>query len=435
MKTYKILLLTVLGLLLLAQTSARELPTDAVLAVKPTQQPDRVVLTWADDPATTQSITWRTSTEIGESFAELAKADSAPTFHESKQTFAAKKEFVESQLMQYHSHSITLTGLEPNTMYCYRVGQGDSWSEWFTFTTGGQSGEPFSFLYFGDAQNGLDSVYPRIVRKAFLTLPEAKFAIFAGDLVDVGSNERSWDHWFGALGFLAATYPIMSIPGNHEHEKFTDSEGNETRPLSNLWRPLFTLPENGPDDLKETCYTFVYNGVRFIGLDSTKGAYDFRGEGEIADWLEGVLKNNTSRWTVVYFHHPIYSSAKERNHVEWRAAIKPILDRYQVDLVLQGHDHVYTRTGMHTPGVEVVDLENVTERDVNSRTVYVTSVSGEKMYELRNKPFFEQALADVQLFQSIRIEGNTLALTSQTLTGTVVDAFVIEKSPSGSVLR
>ena len=427
MQTYKIFLLTVLGLLLLAQTPARELPPDAALAVKPTSHPDRIVLTWSDDPATTQSVTWRTSTEVNESFAEIAKADSAPTFPESKQTFAAKKEFVESQPMQYHSHSVTFTGLEANTIYCYRVGQGDSWSEWFTFTTGSQSDEPFSFLYFGDAQNGLDSVYPRIVRRAFLTSPEIKFAIFAGDLVDIGSNERSWDQWFSALGFPSAMYPIMPVPGNHEHEKFTDSEGNETRPLSNLWRPLFTLPENGPNDLKETCYTFVYNGVRFIGLDSTKGAYEFRGEGEIANWLEGVLKTNTSRWTIVYFHNPIYSSAKERNHIEWRSAIKPILDKYQVDLVLQGHDHVYTRTGMHTPDVDVIDFEGVIELDRDSRTVYVTSVSGEKMYELRDKPFFVKALSGVQLFQMIRIEGNRLTLASKNVQGELMDFFVIEK--------
>ena len=422
------LLLAVTWFLLMAENiAARELPADAVLARIPTAQPDRIVLSWSGEPATTQSVNWRTSTDIQTSFAELAQTRATPKFHADKQTFAAKCELVESTTMNYHSHSMTFTGLIPNTMYSYRVGQEGNWSEWFTFTTGSQTEQPFAFLYFGDAQNGLDTVYPQVVRKAFLTLPDAKFALFAGDLVSVGKNEREWDQWFDAIGFLSAMYPIMPVPGNHEHDKMTDTNGVEHRPLSNLWRPLFTLPEHGPDTMKETCYTFVYNGVRFIALDSTKGAYEFRGEGEIAAWLERILKDNTSCWTIVYFHHPIYSSAKERNHAEWRGAIKPLLDKYRVDIVLQGHDHVYTRTGLQTPHVDVIDLENVTELDSNSRTVYVTSVAGEKMYELQSRPFFEKTLADTQLFQTIRIAGNTLTLTAKTVTGEEADSFTLEK--------
>ena len=395
-----------------------------VAAVTPTSQPDRIILSWADDTATTQSVTWRTSTEITESFAELVEAIDAPTFPKDKQSFATKCETCD---MQYHSHSVTFTGLKPDTMYHYRVGQGTNWSEWSNFTTGSQSHEPFTFLYFGDAQNGLDTVYPRLVRKAFQSEPEAKFAIFCGDLVDIGSNERSWDHWFNALGFLASNYPIMPVPGNHEHDSYKDGNGTEKQVLTNLWCLLFTLPENGPDTMKESCYTFAYNNVRMIGLDSTKGAYEFRGEGEIATWLEDVLKNNSCQWTIVYFHHPIYSSAKGRNHVEWRQAIKPILDQYQVDLVLQGHDHVYMRTGLHTPKVDVVDLINDHDLDPDSRTVYVTSVAGEKMYELEEKPFFVKVLPDTQLFQTVRIDGDTLTLTAKTATGQVIDSFVLEK--------
>ena len=409
------------------EISAQGQRRNAVTAVIPTSKPDRIILSWSDDCATTQSVTWRTSTEITESFVEFVEATDGPTFPKNKQSLAAKCETVESRDMQYHSHSVTLTGLKSDTMYHYRVGQDSIWSEWFTFTTGSQSDQPFTFLYFGDAQNGLNTVYPRLVRKAFLATPEAKFAIFCGDLVDTGSNEHSWDGWFHALGFLAATYPVMPIPGNHEHDSYKGPDGIEKQVLTNLWRPLFTLPENGPDSMKESCYTFVYQGVRMIGLDSTKGAYEFRGEGEIATWLEEVLKNNSCQWTIVYFHHPIYSSAKDRNHVEWRQTIKPILDKYHVDLVLQGHDHVYTRTSSQTPSVDTIDLINAKELGTDSRTVYVTSVAGEKMYELDEKPFFIKMLPDTQLFQTVRIDGNALTLTATTSTGQVIDSFTIEK--------
>ena len=393
--------------------------------VVPASQPDRIILSWSGDTATTQSVTWRTSINVIESFAEIVESGDSSKFAANKKNFSAVRELVESNNMSYHSHSITFTDLKPDTMYCYRVGQESNWSEWFTFTTGSQSEQPFSFLYFGDAQSGLNTGYPRLVRQAFLTAPEAKFAIFVGDLVNRGENEHEWDAWFSAKGFLAAMYPIMPVPGNHEHTG---------RILTKLWRPLFTLPENGPDSMKESCYTFVYNGVRMIGLDSTKDAH-VRGENETSKWLENVLNNNKSRWVVVYFHHPIYSPGKGRNEVIWRTAIKPILDKYQVDLVLQGHDHVYSRTGLHTPNVDVVDLTNAQELDPNSQTVYVSPMSGDKMYLLDEKPFFVKSLTDTQLFQIVKIDGNVLKYTAKTATGEVVDAFVIEKNASEKKLR
>ena len=392
-------------------------PGSAVASVvTPTNQPGRIILSWSGDCATTQSATWRTSAEIGESFAELTEAGNSPAFPRNKKTFAAKCESVESGEITYYSHSITFTDLKPDTMYHYRVGQGSHWSEWLSFTTGSPSEEPFSFLYFGDTQGGLDTVFPRLVRKAFLSTPEARFAVFTGDLVDIGSNECEWDAWFAALEFLASHYPIMPVPGNHDHSDYKARDGT----LKNLWRPLFTLPENGPDSMKETCYTFVYNGVRMIGLDSENGA--------VVPWLEAVLKDNTCHWTIVYFHCPVYSPIKGRDYVGWRQAIKPIFDKYQVDLVLQGHDHVYSRTGQHTPKVDVVDLKNANELDPDSRTVYVTSVAGEKMYELDEKPFFVKTLTETQLFQVITIDGGTLTLIAKTATGQVIDTLVIEKT-------
>jgi hypothetical protein len=80
-------------------------------AVNPTSQPDRIVLSWSDDTATTQSVTWRTSANVRESFAELVEASSNPRFPTNKKTFSANRELVESRGMNYHSFSITFTVL------------------------------------------------------------------------------------------------------------------------------------------------------------------------------------------------------------------------------------------------------------------------------------------------------------------------------------
>jgi len=107
-----------------------------VPTVQAASQPDRIILSWSDDTATTQSVTWRTSMEVNESFAEIVEAGNAPTFPKNKRTLTANRELVGSGNMAYHSFSITFADLKPDTMYCYRIGQGTNWSEWFTFTTG-----------------------------------------------------------------------------------------------------------------------------------------------------------------------------------------------------------------------------------------------------------------------------------------------------------
>jgi len=408
-------ILVVIGLFSMSEMMLSQNMCCAADTMVPTEWPDRIVLSWSsDDCATTQSVTWRTSTRVREAVAELAEADDTLAFAKDAKSFVAKCEPVDSEEMKYHSHSVTFIGLKPDTTYHYRV-RGAHWSEWFSFTTASQSEQPLTFLYFGDTQTGQDTTYPRLVRKAFLTAPEAAFAIFSGDLVNGGGDEQEWSAWFKAMGFLAAHYPIMPVPGNHEYVLGEDDRWR----LTNLWRPLFTLPENGPPSTEETCYTFTYNGVRMIGLESYRDG--------IAEWLEKVLENNRCRWTVVYFHCPIYSPAKGRDEGGWRQKLKPIFDKYQVDLVLQGHDHVYSRTGMHTPKVDAVDLINARDFDPDSRTVYVTSTACDKMYEMEEKPLFAKMIPNVQLFQVIKIDGNTLTFTANTATGQVVDSFVLEK--------
>ncbi|MEZ6045613.1 MAG: fibronectin type III domain-containing protein [Planctomycetaceae bacterium] len=76
-----------------------------------------------------------------------------------------------SDLHPAHYHSVNFRELEPATMYAYRVGDGVNWSEWSHFTTASAERAPFSFVYFGDAQNNLKSHWSRVVREAFKDAP------------------------------------------------------------------------------------------------------------------------------------------------------------------------------------------------------------------------------------------------------------------------
>ena len=81
-------------------------------------------------------------------------------------------------------HSVVFENLKPNTLYVYRVGFDENWSEWIQFKTANSDYSPTEFVYFGDAQNDVLSHWSRVIRKAYQTAPNASFVIHAGDLVD-----------------------------------------------------------------------------------------------------------------------------------------------------------------------------------------------------------------------------------------------------------
>ncbi|MHC5544002.1 metallophosphoesterase family protein, partial [Singulisphaera rosea] len=188
--------------------------------------------------------------------------------------------------------------------------------------------------------------------------------------------------------------------------------------LSGHWRAQFALPENGPAGLEETAYYLDFQGTRIVSLNSNE-----RREEQVG-WLEGVLGKNPNRWTVVTFHHPIYSSAKDRDNKELRDLWQPTFDKYKVDIVLQGHDHTYARSGLR-----VYDNvgTGISTRDAEGGTVYVVSVSGPKMYNLDKSDWMRRAAEDTQLYQTIRIDGDRLSFEAKTATGELYDAFDLVK--------
>jgi phosphodiesterase/alkaline phosphatase D-like protein len=108
-----------------------------------------------DDPSTTANLTWRTSTEVREAWAEIAEGTHGPELSSRSTQLPAVSEALLTDLNTAHFHSVKIRNLKPGTCYSYRVGDGVNWSEWFQFRTASDSAQPFSFLYFGDAQNDI----------------------------------------------------------------------------------------------------------------------------------------------------------------------------------------------------------------------------------------------------------------------------------------
>ena len=105
-----------------------------------------------------------------------------------------------------------------------------------------------------------------------------------------------------------------------------------------------------------------------------------------------------------------------------------MIDEFKVDLVLNGHDHTYARTGR----VDITDLVNVPigyQQAYNPEigTVYVVSVSGPKMYEITKDVYARKMAENTQLYQIIHVDNKILQFKAYEATGQLYDAFTLEK--------
>ncbi|QBG47475.1 metallophosphoesterase family protein [Verrucomicrobia bacterium S94] len=399
----------------------------------PSPDPDRVFLTFSGDPATSRAVTWRTDQTVRKAYAEIAPAWGEPGFIHKAMRIEAETEVVElSRIINkdrdpVHYHSVVFQNLEPETLYAYRVGDGkDRWSEWIQFKTASDREKNFRFVYFGDAQNDVFSRWSRVIRMAHQTAPNAAFALHAGDLINHANADPEWAGWFKAGSYLHAQWTGVPVIGNHEYSPVGGaSRANKT--MSALWRPQFTLPvdESLPDSLKETVYSFDYQGARFIILNScSENTVQTR-------FLEKELKKPGARWKIVSFHHPVFAPGGRTNYKpEDREAWLDLFAEYNVDLVLQGHDHSYLRG-------QVPALEKNGQPSNNFQTLYVVSVSGPKQYPT-NKDFLKQYEPEhykpvrrgenSQFFQVIEVDIDELIYEAYTATGELYDRAVIRKN-------
>ena len=415
--------------ILFAQKQKNEL--DAIIKewASPDDFPDHVILSATKDPSTSIGINWRTKSSNKVGYVEIAVAGDGPNFRKKKIRQYAKRSLVNSEKatidgFESSFFEVKIEGLKPKTLYAYRVGNTKFKSEWHQFTTASDKESPISFLYVGDAQNYILELWSRVIRNAFKEAPNADFFIHAGDLVNLAHDESEWNEWFAAGSFIHSQIPSIAVPGNHEYQGADKNQPRAGRELSIQWESQFSFPKNGPKGLEETCYYIDYPNLKVIALNSNVKIK------LQANWLKKVLATNNKKWTVVTYHHPVFSASTGRDNAELRKYWKPLFDEYNVDLALQGHDHTYARGA-------VFKNPNQLERDGKSKIVkgpvYVVSVSGGKMYSLSKQGWDEfgakreKAGEQIQLFQHISIDGNLLKYKSFTPTGRLFDSFQILK--------
>ena len=398
----------------------------------PSKDPDRIILTFNGDPSKSRAVTWRTNSEIKTGIAQIAESK-VNSFFKGIRSFNAVTESFDlgrykgNKSLKVNYHSVVFKDLEPDKLYVYRVGDGiDYWSEWIQFKTAKEEYSPFEFVYFGDAQNNVLSDWSRVIRMAYKTAPSASFAVHAGDLINLAHKDHEWAEWFKAGSFIHSHWTSIPVLGNHE---FKPLVSNGTQEVSIQWRPQFNLPveNNLSKKLHETVYTVDYQDVRVIVLNSNFNL------NEQTSYLEEKLSSSTAKWNIVTCHHSIFSPAAGRDFKYGRKKWKPLFDKYNVDLVLNGHDHTYARG--HVP-------KKITTEQKNNKinTIYVTSVSGPKLYPLDreqiktyiNDDGYEpnRFAGQTQFFQVISIKNDSLIYKAYTAKGDLYDKAIIIKNHS-----
>lgn len=415
--------------------SAPPVPRTAGTPYAPRSLPDRIVLTPGADPARAMAVAFRTDARQTTSEAQIALAVDGPTLEEKAALVTGASAAIDSANGAALYHRVRFDGLSPDTVYAYRVRGSAGWSEWFQFRTAADEARPFRFLYLGDVQNGILTHASRVIRQAFHAHGGIDLVAHAGDLVaqrEELDHDDEWGEWNQAGGYNYAMVPQFPAAGNHEYVDTTLPDGRESRKLGPYWSLQFALPDNGAPAAQATTYHVDYQGVRFVVLDGTS-AIDLGTMAAQTRWLDETLASSRAKWNVVLFHQPVFTCARPRDTAEIKAAWKPVLERRKVDLVLQGHDHCYSRLTAEA-GREAGSAARA--GGAAQGPVYLVSVTGSKMYGLndraRTQP--DRTAEATQLYQIVDVDGDRLRVRAYTASGRLYDGFDLERRADGNHL-
>ena len=341
------------------------------------------------DPTTQIGVAWFTNADVTGSVVQIVewKENTFSTFSRAREIPAvcaavdtvnyvsignkndelvAATGFAKGEKRSYTSNKALIDHLKPNTTYSYRVGkkrthwwqlwEKHSWSKTGNFTTAKTNKDAFEFIYVTDTQantNEMFDISKKTIETAYRQTPDAKFLLITGDLVessDLQSSEWEWEQWFEKMQNVCLYLPVVPAQGNHDISSFgnmfhhfnTDNSYNEQQ-----------TGDEAKTAMGGTVYSFVYGDALFMVVnyeDYRKGEPYFSA---LEQWMrKQISENQGAKWKIAAFHKTMFTgSSAHQDDADGkiiRERMAYVFYDLNIDLALQGHDHIYEVIGVLT---------------------------------------------------------------------------------------
>jgi hypothetical protein len=307
---------------------------------------DQLHLAWTGDTATTLTVAWRTWEAATTSSVRYRRAGDAAWLTATGKVLPSG---TEGKL-----HEVTLAGLQPATLYEYRVRtDAGGWSPTYTARTAADGPFDFDAVFIADTGlvgrlDGLATGTQQVIDEVgtldpLLILGGGDYAYFDKDK-RFGTLDKTIDAWFNQMMPLAARAPLMATYGNHEADPAREETGPDPNDPVWPWNSRFPSPPQSGGGTYD--YSFDVGDVHFISLYAALD-YEAVSDAQLA-WLEDDMtaaKARGQRWIVPFFHVPMFGDGANHGPNLWlREKLGPVFEKHGVKLVLVAHDQSYERS-------------------------------------------------------------------------------------------
>jgi hypothetical protein len=388
--------------------------------------PDRMIVQWRTDAASVGKVCYGTQE-------------------------GALKDCV-SETVMGADHAVLIQGLKPSTRYYYSFDGQPGADQFFVTSPLPGTVKDTRIWVLGDAGTGDDN--PKRVQRSWLDYSRdhrADLVLQMGDnAYYTGTDAQYQKEFFQIFTGMLKNNVFWSCMGNHE-----TYNGEKIFPYFNI----FSFPTQGElggvASGTERYYSFDYGQIHFIALDANDEK-DRKPQSPMLTWLEKDLALNKQPWTVAFWHQGPYTKGShdsdlEVEPIEMRTNVNPILEAAGVDLVLNGHSHVYERSylldghyGLTTTFNRQQHIRDAGDKKFDGADLYAKPL-GQKPHAGTayvvigcsakadggplNHPAMKKSIGDTYGSLVIDVQGTVLKCAFLADNGQIRDSFVIAKGP------
>ncbi len=307
-------------------------------------KPTSLTVTLYDTETSTYGFTYNTAKEPLRPVIQVAEGGNFADYTEYTASVTRETSYtLDDTILTYYIVKAEVQ-LDPSKTYTYRAYDKyvDVGTELATIETKDLTSTSFTFTHVSDSQcseAGATGTYFNSVLAQVVN--SSDFIVHTGDVVETSKYENEWKNMLDSNFEYLSQIPIMAISGNHE-TTYKNGANETFKHFHNK------MPKQ--DTELGYYYSFTYGNAKFIMLNTNK-LTGVKLTTDQYEWLISELENNTATWTIVALHNPLYSAGKygsdpSRNTISvgLREQLQGIFAEYGVDIVLQGHDHLVSRT-------------------------------------------------------------------------------------------